>query len=212
MHSPKSRSPELYLVRQAAPTTTEQNESPHIDGIQRGEASAQEAIYRMYARDIRRVLYRIMGNDDEIVDLHQEVFVHAFRGGSKFRRESSLKTWLIRIAVNRARKLIRRRSRRRWLLFMPVEEIPPAVIESPDDDEVLEARATYEILQRLTADEQIVFALHYVDGMTLDETASAMGCSAGTIKRRISRARGRFIAMARHHAALADYADDGGAP
>ncbi len=210
----KSRPAPLYLVPPPLAGThtsdvARMSEDALVDGLRREDPKAQGAAYRLYARDVWRVLYRTLGDDAELADLHQEVFVHVFRGAPGFRREASLKTWITRIAVLRVRKRIRSMSRRRWLRFMPAEELPEAISGSVDDDAALEARAVYDLLSRMPADERIAFALHYVDGMTLQETALVTQCSKGTVKRRISRAKQRFVAMATRHPALASFTRTG---
>lgn len=186
------------------------SEDELVAGLSNNDADVQARVYRLYRREVWRVLVRVLGADHEIEDLHQEVFVYAFRGAASFRGEATLKTWLSRIAINRARKTIRSRRRRWWLRFMPSGQLPETGTASPNDEAAAQARAVYELLGQMSADEQVVFTLRFIDGRTIDEIASMMEVSAGTVKRRLRRARQRFTAMAKRHPALSALVTEGG--
>src|SRR5437016_14052093 len=65
-----------------------------------GDMSAFDELMIRYERQIYRVCYRFVENREDAMDLAQEVFIKAFEHLGSFRRESSLKTWLYRIAMN----------------------------------------------------------------------------------------------------------------
>src|SRR5215467_1314692 len=65
-----------------------------------GDTAAFDEIMVRYERQIYRVCYRFVDNREDAMDLAQEVFIKAFEHLTSFRRESSLKTWLYRIAMN----------------------------------------------------------------------------------------------------------------
>src|SRR6266566_3820318 len=65
-----------------------------------GDTAAFDEIMIRYERQSYRVCYRFLDNREDAMDLAQEVFVKAFEHLASFRRESSLKTWLYRIAMN----------------------------------------------------------------------------------------------------------------
>jgi len=173
-----------------------------VPGLRAGEANSRDQAYRRYAADVWRLLRRVLGTDQALADVHQEVFVEVFRSAPGFRGASSLRTWIHRIAVNRARKRIRSRQRRWWLRFVAPDELPERPAAPRDDEAAEEGRAVYQLLERLPADERIAFALRYLDDRTIEDVAALTACSSGTVKRRITRAKKRFLAMARSHPAL----------
>jgi RNA polymerase sigma-70 factor (ECF subfamily) len=88
--------------------------------------------------------------------------------------------------------------------------LDPAEIDSPAtpgaDDVSREAlRATYRVLDRLNAEDRMVFALRYIEGLELTQVASACDCSLATVKRRLTRASDRFQALAKREPALAPW-------
>ena len=168
--------------------------------------SGGAALYDRYQRQVRRVLYRVLGHARDLADLEQETFVSAIHDIASLKQPDALGSWLTGIAVNTARLELRRRARRRLFRFGTDEELPEveAPIASPEIDEAL--RATYRILNKMPADERIAFALRFIDGMELLEVASACAVSLSTAKRRLHKARERFDAMAAQYDELSDWA------
>src|ERR1051326_8361996 len=81
-----------------------------VDRYLNGDVSAFDELMIRYERQIYRVCYRFVENRDDAMDLAQEVFIKAFEHLSSFRRESSLKTWLYRIAMNHCINHVKKHS------------------------------------------------------------------------------------------------------
>jgi RNA polymerase sigma-70 factor (ECF subfamily) len=180
-----------------------------VEGFRRGEPGARAALYERYADHVHRVLYRVMGFDRDLADLHHDVFVRAIGSIDRITEPAALKGWLTSIAVHVAHTTITRRKRRSWLRFLPWEELPEgeAAVAS---GEVMDAlRTTYGVLDALPAEERIAFALRFIDGMELTEVAAACGTSLATIKRRLVRATARFETEARKHPVLETWLQGG---
>ena len=154
---------------------------------------------------MRRVLVRVLGPDTELRDLIQDVFLEAVDSIDSLDEPEALRGWLGSIAVFRARAEIRRRTRSRWFPLFSNERLPevPAPVSSPEVDEAV--RATYRVLAKLPADERIMFALRFIDGMQVAEVAEACRVSLATVKRRLGRAQKRFVAIARNTPEIADW-------
>src|SRR5437016_14489124 len=75
-----------------------------------GDMAAFDEIMIRYERQIYRVCYRFVDNREDAMDLAQEVFIKAFEHLATFRRESSLKTWLYRIAMNHCINHVKKHS------------------------------------------------------------------------------------------------------
>ncbi len=155
-------------------------------------------IVERYGPYLERLLGRMVGWDPELPDLLQDVFLQAFLCLNELRNPAALKGWLGRIAIFTARAWIRkRRLRRGWLRILAPEELPEtnAVVPEP---EVIEAlQHTHVVLDALPPDERAAFVLRFVDGMKLREVANTCGVSLSTIKRTLSRAEKRFLAVTR---------------
>jgi RNA polymerase sigma-70 factor (ECF subfamily) len=176
-----------------------------VTALKAGRSEGKRALFDRYSDDVERVLCRILGPDQEIVDLLQDVFVVALSSIDKLKNPDALRSWLTGIAVRKARKCILRRRRWSIVRLLSPSDLPEReAITSPA--EVSEAlRATYAVLAELPADERIVFALRHVDGMELVAVAGACGISLATVKRRLSRAQRTFCERAQQHAALVEW-------
>jgi RNA polymerase sigma-70 factor (ECF subfamily) len=161
------------------------------------------ALYDRYRQLVRRILVRLLGVHEEVHDLVQDAFLSAIRTIDRVRTPEALRSWMTSVAVFTARQELRRRRRKRFLLFLPSQDLPE--IEAPQlpsdiRDAVL---VTHRILSTLPADLQIAFVLRFVDGMALTEVAEACRVSLATIKRRLGSAKNRFEKQAQREPALA---------
>jgi RNA polymerase sigma-70 factor (ECF subfamily) len=202
----------LKLVHSASPSPKASfagDDVALVEAFRRGDPVARAALYDRYADHVHRVLYRVLGFDRDLGDLHHDVFVRALGSLGRLEDPAALKAWLTMIAVHVARSAITRRRRRSWLWFLPSDEVPE--VEAADaTGEVRDAlRATYVALDTLPPDERIAFALRFVEGMELTEVAAACGTSLATIKRRLARAGAGFEAEARKHPVLAAWLEGG---
>ena len=163
---------------------------------QDGDLEAFNAIVVRYQNQVVNVAARVLGNRAGGEDAAQEAFISAFRGIDRF-RGGSLRAWLMRIAVNAGRDMLRVRRRRPEdsldesltnPAFQPVSEG-----ETPDEYATrteLNAELQRAILA-LPEDQRTVLVLIDVQGLTYDEAAEAVGASIGTVKSRLSRARAK---------------------
>ena len=151
------------------------------------------------------MLYRILGPDQEITDLLQDVFLAALGSIDKLRQPEALRGWLTGIAVRKARKCILRRRRWRFIQLLPPSDLPEreAVLPPAEVSEALQR--TYALLERLPADERVAFALRFIDSMELTDVAAACDVELATIKRRLARAQQTFHALAARDALLREW-------
>ncbi|HEX4355041.1 MAG TPA: sigma-70 family RNA polymerase sigma factor [Polyangiales bacterium] len=166
-------------------------------------------MFERYGRDVERVLFRVLGPDTELPDLLHDVFVAALTSIDQVRDPSALRGWLTGIAVRKARKCIVKRRRWRIIQFFAPTDMPEgeARVAPVEVSEAL--RCTYEVLDRLPADERLAFALRHIDGMELTTVAAACGVSLATIKRRLVRAQRAFVRMASEQDSLVPWLERG---
>ncbi len=187
------------------------SEEDFLDALKMGRADAQAELFRRHHVRVTEVLERVMGPDDDLPDLVQEVFVRAIAGASRFRGTSNmLQAWLVKIAIHTARGLIRRR--RVWRRFFSNSESPPDVAWSgAASHEQLEAlQRAYNIFAKLPTDERIALTLELIDEMPLLQIAEVCGVSRSTIKRTLNKARRRFQNLVELDPALKDLYTGGG--
>jgi RNA polymerase sigma-70 factor (ECF subfamily) len=143
---------------------------------------------------VARLVHRLLGYRDEVDDVVQDVFAAALVAWPSFRGESSARTWLSRIAINRCRRQYRKRLlgrgliekiRRRW--------ISPSINELAADSAVDDAN---EIVRRALAAlgprDRELLVLHYLQELSLPDVARMVGASHNAVEVRLSRARKRL--------------------
>jgi RNA polymerase sigma-70 factor (ECF subfamily) len=180
-----------------------------VAALKAGRPDAGRTLFDRYGRDVERVLFRVLGPDAELADLLHDVFLVALTSISQVRDPNALRGWLTGVAVRKARKCIVKRQRWRIIQFFGHNDVPEgeARVAPVEVSEAL--RCTYEVLERLPADERLAFALRHIDGMELTAVAAACGVSLATIKRRLSRAQRTFVRIASDHDALAPWLERG---
>ena len=159
-----------------------------------GRAQSFEEVFRLHHRRVHSICLRMTGNLAEAEDLTQDVFVLVFRKLASFRGESAFTTWLHRLTVNQVLMHFRKSHVRKEQLTedgeMPVEIMVDRnrINRSP----VLDRLALDEAIVQLPHGYRMVFVLHDVEGLEHSEIASLMGCSVGTSKSQLHRARMRM--------------------
>jgi RNA polymerase sigma-70 factor (ECF subfamily) len=155
----------------------------------------------IYQDKIVTMSYYLTGNQADAQDLAQEVFVQAYTKLRSFRQEANLGTWLHRIAINMWSNMQRRQKFSNLLsLDDPVQtgegEFTRSVVaDDPagDPEEALEDKELQEsvrqALRSLSEEYRIVLVLREIEGYSYEEIAKITGCSLGTVKSRMSRAR-----------------------
>jgi RNA polymerase sigma-70 factor, ECF subfamily len=163
---------------------------------------AFEEIFRLHHRKVYSLCLRMIGNSTEAEDLTQEVFVQVFRKLASFRGESAFATWLHRLTVNQVLMHFRKSHVRKEQLTED-GEVPVAIsIDRNNRSPVLDRIALDEAIVQLPRGYRMVFVLHDVQGLEHNEIASLLGCSIGTSKSQLHRARMRmrFLLRRRTHA------------
>jgi RNA polymerase sigma-70 factor, ECF subfamily len=187
MSSPRASAaarPALRLVGAATKAAGEEREPVDLSDF--------DQVFRRYAPYVARVATRLLGNDGEVDDLVQDVFLEAHRGLSTVRAPGALGGWLARICVRRATRRLRRRRLLSWLSLDNVSEreLPPPTGASTEEH--AEAARLYRALDRLPTDERVAWLLRHVEGETLDDMVALCGCSKSTVQRRLSRAEAQL--------------------
>jgi RNA polymerase sigma-70 factor (ECF subfamily) len=174
------------------------SDSDLLERVRAGDARAAQELMRRHNRTLYRTARAILRDEAEAEDAVQDAYVHAFRSADGFRGESSVSTWLVRIAANEA--LMRRRRAVRRAQVIPIDaESGESLVEDVADDENLgpeagawraEMRALLEHrIDALPDLYRAVFMMRAVEEMTVEETAAALGLPEATVRTRFFRAR-----------------------
>ena len=161
------------------------------------DAAFSEVVAR-YKTKIYNYVYRMTGSSEDAEDLTQEVFIRMYTSIDSFRGQSSLNTWLFRIAGNLCIDRFRRTKNRTpaYSLDEPVGEADQAQ-EVPDHtyephrllENVELAEHIQQALSKLPEKLRATLLLHDVEGLPYEEIAQVIGCPLGTVKSRLFNAR-----------------------
>ena len=176
-----------------------------VQALQDERPGAMEELYDRYAPHVQRVLARVVGMDQALPELLQEVFIEAFGNIHSIKNAARLKAWITSIAVFTARGRIRKRSRRLALWISDSTAVPEVPIQGADHEIRETLSCAYQVLDKLPANERIVFTLRFMEGMELTEVAEVCRVSLATVKRRISRAKKRFFSLAKQQKVLREW-------
>jgi RNA polymerase sigma-70 factor (ECF subfamily) len=156
-----------------------------------GDVDAFETIYNQHAARIYTLACRMAGSPQDGEDLLQEIFLQAHRKLASFKGDSSLGTWLYRLALNHCLDYVRSRRAKMGRLTDTLDAEgamePVAARETPI------ARVDLErALQQLPEGCREAFVLHDVEGFDHKEVAELLGIAEGTSKSQVFKARSRL--------------------
>jgi RNA polymerase sigma factor (sigma-70 family) len=177
-----------------------------------GDRVAQRALFEREKRRVHATLFRILGSNQHVDDLMQDVFVAVFRSLHAFRGEASLATWIDRCAVRAAFGHIRRRRPLHHLELVAetiAADDPSAERRALDREAV---RRLYATLERLEPKQRLAFTLCVIDDRSIPEAADLMNATVVATKARLWRARRHVQKCAKADPVLAGYLVDARRP
>jgi RNA polymerase sigma-70 factor (ECF subfamily) len=191
-------------------------EALFVARLQANDDVAYDELVRAYHASIFQTAFRMLGDATESADMVQDIFVKVFRNIQGFRGESSLKTWIYRIAfseiLNRLRSW-RRRFRSFTVSLDDDREGQGSPMQLPSNGasplQALETKEREEAIQAalntLSREHRSIIVLRDIEGFSYSEIAEILGISSGTVKSRLARARAdmkkplvRFLSIQRY--------------
>ena len=169
-----------------------------------GQWDAFEQLVARFEPRVFGIAWRILQQREDAEDATQQTFLSVMQHLDRFREESSVATWILRIATNHALKLLRKR---RGLVTVPLETVgrdsqddsdplphPDYIAQWQGDPAELAQRAEIrqlinEALAEVDEKHRLVFVLRDVEGYSTQETADTLGISVANVKVRLLRAR-----------------------
>jgi RNA polymerase sigma-70 factor (ECF subfamily) len=179
-------------------------EASVVAELKAGSEEAYAWLVAHYHQPIYSLVYRVLNDPADAADTTQEVFLKVFRGMKRFHGESSLKTWMYRIAIheasNRRRWWFRHKSRETTIEPEPAQEVSGSLGlkdtladagESPFDNiahEEVRARVEAE-LKQLPEPYRTTVILRDIEELSYEEVSEVMQVTLGTVKSRLMRGR-----------------------
>jgi RNA polymerase sigma-70 factor, ECF subfamily len=176
-------------------------ETALVAELQAGSEAAFTYLLAIYQNPVFNLIAHILGNDADAADVLQDVFMKVFKGVRQFHGDSSLKTWIYRIAVHEAsnhrRSWLRRRLREVFFLDGGSPETIAFAAERQGNGDtpyqMLEQSERQQFVKRAVASlvepYKTVVVLREIEDMSYEEIAVLLGISEGTVKSRLMRGR-----------------------
>lgn len=182
------------------------DEKELLESFKHGSSYERDKAFNKIVSLHRERLYgviRSFTNDhDDTDDLLQETFVKAYENLENFRAESSLYTWLCRIAINQSISFQRKKKLRN---FVALENLPiPLISKQSDPEAKMQEKELKNMIQKavnqLSEKQKVVFNLRFYDELSHAEIAEITGNSVGTIKANFFHALQKIkIYLAKHY-------------
>jgi RNA polymerase sigma-70 factor, ECF subfamily len=181
----------------AMTTIDESNDFLWINETLQGKARSFSNIIIKYQDRIYTLVVRSIKNQEDAKDLTQNVFLNAFSGLKKFRKESSFLTWLYRIAINQVKNYWRNNKNR---FVIAESELKPFVEEKWNRiQEISDANTAFEseelkqivndLISFLPMEQKQIFILYYIAGQSCQEIAEIYKTSPSNVKIQLFRGR-----------------------
>jgi RNA polymerase sigma-70 factor (ECF subfamily) len=152
---------------------------------QAGDPDAFRVLFSRYEPPIRYYLLKMLGSPEAAGDASQEVWLDVHRGITRLRQPGSFRSWLYRIARDRAFRAIRE-SRSQPRLIADVDLAAGQLVEEFTAED---AERIHLALDRLSPEHREVLLLRFVEDLPYEEIAGVTGCNLGTVKSRIHYAK-----------------------
>jgi RNA polymerase sigma-70 factor (ECF subfamily) len=180
-----------------------------------GDREAFCRLAALHARRVHTLALRFCRDAADAEDLSQEVWLRAFRSLDTFRAESSFYTWLRRIAVN---TFLNQRRAAGSRIDDATRRLKDGDADAETNASTLDTESTLnehllagrvrDALSELSPRQRLVFLLKHEEGMTCEEIARTLSCSAGTVKKSLTRSVAKLRARLCAETATTDDAND----
>ena len=169
--------------------STRQSDYELAQAVSRGTVSSMADLYERHRRMVFNLCLRMTGNAWEAEDLTQDIFIHLLRKAGTFRGEGQFTTWLYRLTINQVLMYLRRSVRRKESPSM-LEDLPELPVVRHSFTRQLTDRITLDTaLRKLPSGSRSVFVKFDLEGYNHREIAGLFGCTVGTSKSQLHKAR-----------------------
>jgi RNA polymerase sigma-70 factor, ECF subfamily len=157
-----------------------------------------EHAIEQYGKATYNFAYRLTGNEADASDLTQEAFIRVYRAWRSFRPGTSFLSWIYRIVTNLHRDELRRRKGR-YQEEIPDDGALPSVEPIEEYVESHLSESVAKALAELSPEQRQIVLLADVEECSYQEIGKIVGCSVGTVRSRLHRARGQLRNLVRRH-------------
>ncbi|KPK62778.1 hypothetical protein AMJ83_09860 [candidate division WOR_3 bacterium SM23_42] len=172
-------------------TRREDSDELLIKQVGQGDEHAFERLVHKYEQAVFNTIYRYIGNQDDVEDLAQEIFIKVWRNAKKFKGKSKFSTWLYRITANHCLNYRRKRKHGSISLDELTEhgKTPNALKVEPDWEQKRRVESVRKAVDELPERQRMALVLAQYEGRSYKEIAEIMKVSLSSVESLIFRAR-----------------------
>lgn len=163
--------------------TKDNDDKDLIEDAKRGNHEAFSKIISQYQSSIYRITKSILNDDTDCADSIQETIIKAYLNLKHLHNNEKIKSWLLKIAVNESKRLLKKKKRE-FPAFQSQEEI-----KGNDNVSNIEIMDSIDMLNK---DLKIVVMLYYFEDLSIEAISKILLIPKGTVKSRLSRARSQL--------------------
>ena len=178
---------------------TRDEEKRIIASVIAGDTQSFELLVLEHQSKVYNLALKMVGNEQDALDISQDAFIKAFRSLGSFRGDSKFSVWLYRLTSNLCLDHLRAKKRNNVVsltMYSPEEE-EPEELEIPDEryspEKLFDKKELQQnlssALEELPPEQKEILLLREVSGLSYEEIAQSLGLEPGTVKSRIFRAR-----------------------
>lgn len=172
------------------------DENALLQGLRNGEEAAYKQLIIDYSSMVQSLIFRMIGDEDDALDLSQEVFVQVWESISGFKAQSSIKTWVYTIALRKALNYLRAKKIRRFFSLNESnfdQYLNNRKNNEPDGFHLLNqqdmAKVIHYAIEKLPPNQRTAFVLSKTQGLSDAETAVIMDTTIGAVESLLVRAK-----------------------
>ncbi len=165
-----------------------ESEADVLEACRQGDRAAFHLLYESHKDRVYSIALHFGGDPSMARDVTQQVFLKLFTTIGQFRHDSEFTTWLYRITANAC--IDEQRKRKRFVPFSPALEVSQMAAKGSQEeryDRKQMADAVRAAIAELSPKLRLPILLKYVEGLSYEEIAEALGCSVGTVSSRLNR-------------------------
>src|SRR5262245_38060009 len=175
-------------MERLAVMSNRRTEAEIIEACKQGDREAFHDLFEDHKDKVYTIAFHYSGDESIARDVTQQVFLKLFISINQFREDSLFTTWLYRIVANACAD--EHRKRRRFVPFSPEIEVSKMVGKASQEASYHRREVADSVrgaIGELTPKLRLPILLKYVEGLSYDEIAEALGLSIGTVSSRLNR-------------------------
>ena len=175
-------------MEQLAPMSDLRTEADLIEGCKQGDRDAFHDLFEAHKDRVYTIALHYSGDEAAAHDVTQQVFLKLFTSIGQFREDSQFATWLYRIVANAC--MDEHRKRRRFVPFSPEIEVRHMTSKASQENAFHRREVAQSVrgaIGELSPKLRLPILLKYVEGLSYEEIAEALGLSIGTVSSRLNR-------------------------